>query len=54
MSRELYEDLQTTPASGLLNVDKLAFRFAHTRLVMDNVVNWDPAIVASVKEAIDR
>ena len=54
MSKELYEDLQTTPTSEILNLDKLAFRFANKRREMDEVVNWEAALISSVKEAVDH
>ena len=54
MSKELYEDLQTTPTSEILNLDKLAFRFANKRREMDEVVNWEADLISSVKEAVDH
>ena len=54
MSKELYEDLQTTPTSDILNLDKLCFRFANKQLEMEEFVDWDATLISSVKEAVDH
>lgn len=54
MSRELFSDLQTTNPPEILRVDKFAFRFTTTRLNMNHVKLWDPALVTSLKEAVSH
>ena len=51
ISKELYNDFQTTDASDLLSVDQFGFSFASSRLKMEEVIKWDPVILNSLKEA---
>ena len=51
ISKELYNDFQTTDASDLLSVDQFGFSFASCRLKMEEVIKWDPVILISLKEA---
>ena len=51
MSKELYEDLQTTDPEKLLCFNSFAFSFAEKRLDLDDVIDWEDPIMESLKEA---
>ena len=52
MSKELYEDLQTTAPEKSLAFNSLVFNFAEKRLDLDDVINWEDPIMESLKEPV--
>ena len=52
MSRQLYNDLQSTNSADLLNLNSFAFSFA-AELKLEEVLKWDSKLLVSLKAHID-